>query len=370
MDADAADSPLMQTLLEALEKNDGITIQNILLNSPNPDILECLLTHKTGIVRQTTSELIKNNTGENLELQRALIDYMYTDAYRTHSAKNKYDTFYTSCVLLNHKMIPIYLARNVKDQNLFGKLLKIPDEKLLISIIRTLSQRYAVEDQWPESDRLPIANALIDAGVDSPEAYATIANQYNWRQGAKTLAQAPHPVLALKALLRSDEEDLSTLEGQLQGAVSTLTATDQQYYFIACSIPLDEVTFEQIGILLDKTYYAAMVGSYLALFQDYNKPGPKESYLSFKNWKIPSPLPEDLDNLRRNQQALSKVLAAEWWLANDSRFSPANMSRSLDKVFLAPKDSTPEECLSDTQTPEIIDPPHAHQPYNPHDYTR
>jgi hypothetical protein len=254
----ASDPMVLPTLVEILQDDSWqVVCKTIEALTPPPDdllpTLVDLLQHKNEYIVTATINALASRADDPMVLPR-LVELLEND--NTHIVRTALS------VLLPHAARP----------EISPKLVKL--------------LQYAVEDQWPEVYRLQIANALIDAGVDSPEAYATIANQYNWRQGAKTLAQAPHPVRALQAMTGKTTDNLNTLEQALWNSLSETGVSNHviaaRQWFLVKTLPsIDEKLLEAIEALLERndTY---IVQQYLDAAHQRN------SGKSYKDW---DPLP-------------------------------------------------------------------------------
>lgn len=181
-----------------------------------------------------------------------------------------------------------------------------------------LLQPHGDEDEYEldGENRLRIADVLIGAGVDSPEAQAIV----------------------LQALLRSNEDDLQLLE-----AVLGFNATEEQYSSVVDILPLDKITRNQIKILLGEERYLDTVVAFIRTIQEQNKPAINQPYKLISDWKIPLPLQKDLDALEKDLtgentpegNVSTEAWAAEWFLdARRKQISTQGVSPAIDTIAI------------------------------------
>jgi hypothetical protein len=188
----------------------------------------------------------------------------------------------------------------------------------VLPMLLELLQPHGDEDEYEldGENRLRIADVLIGAGVDSPEAQAIV----------------------LQALLRSNEDDLQLLE-----AVLGFNATEEQYSSVVDILPLDKITRNQIKILLGEERYLDTVVAFIRTIQEQNKPAINQPYKLISDWKIPLPLQKDLDALEKDLtgentpegNVSTEAWAAEWFLdARRKQISTQGVSPAIDTIAI------------------------------------
>jgi hypothetical protein len=307
------------------------------------------------------------------------------------------------------------------------KLLQLSPEFIQL----LLKDTHADKDALNSERKLRIARGLIATGVKNPAVYQALGKilniETNWRKtagaqadeatqvrtlqnilgsrkedlsfledsyllkttailcgAAELLATATDPVMALQVLLESEKTDLSELNAQLQESIHKTESPKIKagYWVLVDGMPfVPEIKKILKDLLLQGNRYWLPVVTYLGELKEKNEPADTNApCLSHKDWNVPPPLQGDLQALRKDVEAHDPPLGITkpiWYaerLVNIliTRLYEQGLSQSQDDQMIAPPENQQPAPTLEQDTPPAGDfnPPLAHQPYNPHGYTR